>query len=533
MKWCSSLILLLLVAGCVAETDLRTAASPDRLTFIHLNDTYRIDAVEGGSAGGFGRVATLLRQRVAAGSDVRVLHGGDFLYPSLESQLWHGQQIIEAFNFIDQIAPMIVVAGNHEFDRRTPERLAEAVRASQFEWLGDNYRFVTGDDAVDNALRKAYIYAHKGKRVGIFALTLHADDGGNERDYVPVDKDYVGVAQRVIRGFEDAGVDLIIGLTHLHFWQDVEISKLRAEHPTFLFIVGGHEHEPQFQPGSATTAAIMKGASNARVIWQVDVAFPDGDAAIAGLERIAVDDTIESAADYDEIAGKWRAMLLEKFPFLTATIGYAAVPLDGREFAIREGETNWGNFVVDQMRRAFGQPVAELAFINSGTLRIDDFIVDEIRFEDIGRTFGFSSYLRYLTLTGSEFRAVLESGFRGNTPGLGHFPQVAGFRVCADRRRAEDDRIVSLQVPMDDGWAEIDPDRQYSVVVPDFLYRGGDGYRFPEHRKASRPGSELKYLVLDAVMAAQAQGRKVGAPIDPGNPRIVMLDAARDYCFPE
>ena len=532
MKRVTSVLLSLLVAGCVVAGTPQTAAVPDRLTFIHLNDTYRIDAVEGGSAGGFGRVATILRDRVAAGGDVRVLHGGDFLYPSLESQLWHGQQIIEAFNFIDRIAPMIVVAGNHEFDRRTPERLADAVRASEFEWLGDNYRFLTGDDAVNGALRQAYIYEHRGKRVGIFALTLHADDGGNARDYVPIDRDYVAVARKVIRGFEEAGVDLIVGLTHLHFWQDVEISKLRAEHPTFLFIAGGHEHEPQFQAGDETTAAIVKGASNARVIWQVDVAFPDGEATIAKLEQIAVDESIESAPDYDAIAGKWRSLLLEKFPFLTATIGYAAVPLDGREFAIREGETNWGNFVVDQMRRAFGQPHADLAFINSGTLRIDDFIVDEIRFEDIGRTFGFSSYLRYLTLSGREFRDVLEAGFRGNTPGLGHFPQVSGFRVCADRRRPENSRIVSLQVPTDRGWAEIDPDRDYSVVVPDFLYRGGDGYRFPEHREASRPGSELKYLVLDAVMAAQAQGKKVGAPVDPDNPRIVMLGDDGASCFP-
>ena len=531
MKWYTSLVLSSLVAGCVAAGDTQTAGSSDRLTFIHLNDTYRIDAVEGGSAGGFGRVATILRQRVAAGSDIRVLHGGDFLYPSLESQLWHGQQIIEAFNFISDIAPMIVVAGNHEFDRRTPERLADAVRASRFDWLGDNYRFVTGDIAVDGALHDAYVYEHNGKRVGIFALTLHADDGGNERDYAPVNKDYIGVARQVIQSFEEADVDLIVGLTHLHFWQDVAISKLRAEHPKFLFIVGGHEHEPQFQPGSATTAAIMKGASNARVIWQVDVSFADGAATIANLERIAVDSTIESAADYDEIAGKWRSLLLEKFPFLTATIGYAAVPLDGREFAIREGETNWGNFVVDQMRLAFGQPHAELAFINSGTLRIDDYIVDEIRFEDIGRTFGFSSYLRYLTLSGREFRAILEAGFRGNTPGLGHFPQVSGFRVCADRRRPEGSRIVSLQVPAAGGWTDIEPDREYSVVVPDFLYRGGDGYSFPKHRKASRPASELKYLVLDAVMAAQAQGRKVGAPVDPDNPRIIMLDSNGTGCF--
>ena len=82
-----------------------TTANGGGLTFIHLNDTYRIGAVESGAAGGFGRVLTVVREAQAEGRDVRILHGGDFLYPSLESQLWNGAQIVEAFNFMDAVAP--------------------------------------------------------------------------------------------------------------------------------------------------------------------------------------------------------------------------------------------------------------------------------------------------------------------------------------------------------------------------------------------------------------------------------------------
>lgn len=531
MKKYLLIALLFVLASCATGTPTASSGPDGRITFIHLNDTYRIDAVEGGKAGGFGRVVNILRMTKASGRDVRILHGGDFLYPSLESQLWHGQQMIEAFNFMDDIAPMLVVAGNHEFDRRTPEHLVNAVRASRFEWLGDNYGFETGDIDVDAALNKAYIYEHAGKRVGVFALTVHHDDGGNDRSYAPVDENYRDVAKRTIETLEARGVDVIIGLTHLHMWQDMEIATLKAKHPKFLFIAGGHEHEPQHSPGTAEAAAVFKGASNARAIWQIDVGFIGDRPKIADSAQITVGEQFESAADYDVISNKWRTQLMQKFPFLTAMIGYAAEPFDGREFSVREQETNWGNFVTDQMRRAFGKPDADLAFINSGTLRIDDFIVDEIRFEDIGRTFGFSSYLRYLTLSGAEFRNVLEAGYRGKTRGLGHFPQVSGFRVCADRSKPEGSRIVSLQVPVAGQWQEIVDDREYTVVVPDFLYGGGDGYRFPKHRKASRPGSELKYLVLDAIMAMQAQSKKVGAPVDPDRPRIVMLDTDRQQCF--
>jgi 5'-nucleotidase len=490
------------------------------ITFLHLNDTYRVGAVEDGGAGGFGRVVTLIRELQAEGRDVRILHGGDFLYPSLESQLWHGMQIVEAFNFMDALAPMYVVAGNHEFDPRTPDHLVDAVRASDFDWLGDNYRFETGEADVDRALHEQFMFEAAGRKIGIFALLLHADDGGNDRDYVPTDADYFGHAERAVEALDAAGADLVIGLTHLH-------------HPQFVFIVGGHEHEPEYSELRDDRAAVMKGASNARRIWRIDVSFDADGVPAIDARLLDLDETVLPDAEYARIEEKWRTRLLDRFPFLTARVGEAAVPLDAREVTVRNRESNWGNFVVDQMRGAFGEPDADLAFINSGTLRIDDYIAGDVAFEDIGRTFGFSSYLRYLSMTGAEFRTVLEAGYRGAGPSKGYFPQVSGFRVCVDRSQPEGARIVSLQVPEDNGWQEISAEREYGVVVPDFLYRGGDGYKFPSRIEASRPGSELVYLVLDAIINAQAEGRTIGEDVDPANPRIVILESAGDACWPE
>ncbi len=525
-------LLFIFLASLTASTaSTEDSAGTGGLTFIHLNDTYRIGAVESGNAGGFGRVVTIVRELQKQGRDVRLLHGGDFLYPSLESQLWDGEQMIDAMNFMDDVAPLYAVVGNHEFDRRTPQQLINAVRASRFDWLGDNYRFNTGADDVDAALKTAFVFEYAGRSVGVFALTLPPEEGGNERDYAPIDEDYIGNARRVIESFELQDVDLIIGLTHLHTWQDAELAKLKAKHPKFMFIGGGHEHEPTFAAPTASTAAIVKGASNARQIWQIDVTFSKEGRALVETSAIELGAAVERDAAYEKLASQWRGRLLEKFPFLTARIGEAAVPLDGREVTLRNTESNWGNFVTDQMRTAFGDTPADLAFINAGTLRIDDVISGDITFEDIGRTFGFSSYLRYLTVTGAEFRRILEAGYRGQGPGQGYFPQVSGFRVCVDRSRAEAQRIVSLQVPVDGAWQEIETDRDYELVVSDFLYRGGDGYDFPKNRPASKTGSELKYLVLDAIMVAQARGEKIGRPVDPAEPRIVILDDSGSSCF--
>jgi 5'-nucleotidase len=223
--------------------------------------------------------------------------------------------------------------------------------------------------------------------------------------------------------------------------------------------------------------------------------------------------------------------LLERFPFLTARVGMAAIEFNAREEVLRNKENAWGNFIADQMRTGFGNPATDFSFINSGTLRIDDTIDAEILFEDIGRTFGFSSFLRHITLTGAEFRQVMEAGYRGEGGSKGYFPQVSGFRVCVDRSLPDYSRIVSMQAPDGDGWSEIDTGKDYSVAVADFLYGGGDGYIFPQGRPVSRPGSELKYLVLDAILQAQAQGVAVGVEVDPTNPRFVELTEDRTECF--
>jgi 2',3'-cyclic-nucleotide 2'-phosphodiesterase (5'-nucleotidase family) len=522
--------LFVFLVACAATEPPQTGSTG--LTFVHLNDTYRVGAVEDGKAGGFSRVVSVIRDLKAEGKDVRVLHGGDFLYPSLESGLWNGEQMVDAFNFMDAIAPMYVVAGNHEFDPRSSDSLVAAVKASQFDWLGDNYAFASGDEAVDEALRSAFTFESNGKKIGIFSLSIHPDDGGNDRSYVPMQKDYAGVAKAVIQKLEDDGVDAIIGLTHLHMWQDVDLAKLRAEHPSFVFIVGGHEHEPEFRAITATSAAVMKGGSNARAIWSIDLEFDANSEPTITTNKIDLDETVALDKDYEVLATKWRTRLLETFPFLEARIGEAAVPLDGREVTVRNAESNWGTFIADQMRGAFGKPHTDLAFINGGTLRIDDIIHDEILFEHIGRTFGFSSYLRETTVTGVEFRQVMEAGYRGFGPSKGYFPQVSGFRVCVDRSRNEGDRIVSLQVPdNNNGWQEIVADETYSLIVPDFLYGGGDGYDIPKDRPASRPGSELVYRVLDAVINATAEGRKVGTAVDPDNPRYHELREGKVPCF--
>jgi len=520
------------MAACASNTQ-STASLSGGLTFIHVNDTYRVADVEDGTRGGFARVASVIREAQQQGRDVRVLHAGDLLSPSLESQIWFGGQMVKALNFIDELAPTYFVAGNHEFDIRERDLafFINALRSSQFEWLGDNYVLNTGDDAADHALHSAFMIRYSDVSIGIFALTLHPLDGGTRRDYVAYDRDYLAVAERVIEKFEAQGVTMIIGLTHLHMADDEQIAALRARHPTLAFIAGGHEHEAASRMQTDDSAAIFKGSSNARVIWRIDVDFDANGMPSINATALQMDTTVAKDTAYVELEDQWRAELLRLYPIIEAKVGEAAARFDASEEAVRNRESAWGNYIVDQARTAFGEPAANFAFINSGSMRIDDYVMGDINYEDIARTFGFSSNLRWLELSGAEFKILMEAGYVGE--GEGNFPQISGFRVCVDRRLPDRSRIVSLQVPVASGWEEIDTERKYSLVLPDFLYQNNDGYVIPEHLKlpGSRPGAELKYLVLDAIIKAQQLGQKVGTGVDPANPRFVALGAGRADCW--
>jgi 5'-nucleotidase len=530
-----SIVACVLLVACTQPANPPAVTDPAQapLTFLHLNDTYRVDAVEDQTRGGLARVATVIRELQAAGHDVRLSHGGDFLFPSLESQVWNGEQMVEALNYIDDLAHIYAVPGNHEFDSRDASVVSNAIQQSRFDWLGDNLVLNTGVQEADAKLQRNFIFETvSGHKVGIFAITLHAEDGGNDRDYIDIDDNYLATARRQLALLSEADTDLIIGVTHLDIWVDLEIAALKAEYPQFLWIVGGHEHEPENHPGDAQTAAVMKGASNARAIWRIDVEFgADGKAADMHAEMLALDEAVEMDSGYAPIAKKWHDQLLAMMPFIDARIGMAAVPLDGLETTVRNVESNWANFIVDQMRGGFGEPAADFAFINGGTLRLDDFIADDITYEDLARTFGFSSFMRHLVMSGADFKRLLENGYRGEGPSKGYFPQVSGFRVCFDRSRPDGERIVQLQRPSGDTWRDIEPQADYTLVVPDFLYGGGDGYDFSKAHSVSRPGSELKYLVLDAIMREQKEGRTIGSLVDAVNPRIAQLPAGEERCF--
>lgn len=489
-------------------------------TFVQLNDVYRIDAVDGGMAGGIGRVVTLVeRTRRASRTPVMVLHAGDFIAPSLESRYFQGLQMIDALDFLHARAPLLAVPGNHEFDERRPAMLAGAIAASDFAWLAGNLRLRTGDPAADRRLGADTVIEAGGMRIGVFTVTFL----DSPRDYVDEDRDYVESARRQIRALEARGVDAIVGLTHLDLSLDREIAALRREHPRLLWIAGGHEHFVVHQPLTDSTAEITKGDSNARRVWRVAVGRAGGAPALRA-EVAALDASVPVDPAYlAEVQEPWTARLRERVPFFDQVIGRSATRMDATEEVVRGEESAWGNWLADQMRTAFPTVPADVAVLNGGALRIDDSLEGEIRWEHLARTFGFPTRVGLLWLRGSDLRrTLLEQGVSGGR-GEGRFLQVSGVRFTFDRARPPGERVTSVEVGGEGRWAPLDDERVYVVAVPDYLFSGGDGYL--AHNRALLsvpPGADLRLLAFDALSAAYARGEAIAPRVEG---RITETDA--------
>jgi 5'-nucleotidase len=501
----SATALLLTAAGAAH------AQPPRSLTVLQLNDVYRIDAVENGHAGGIGRVVTLARQAKTAGTDVRVLHSGDAIAPSLESRYFAGLQMIDALNYLDAVAPLVFVPGNHEFDERRPAMVAGTIRASRFPWLAGNVAFATGDSAADRRVgRDTVIVTASGLRLGIFTLTFL----DSPRDYARPDSAFVDDAERMIRELEARGAEVIVGLTHLEHATDREVSHLRRRHPKFAWICGGHEHYRISDPLTDSTALITKGDSNARGIWRVTLTGGRRRAE-ARAEAVAVDSTIAVDPGYErEVTQVWAARLREKVPFLDQVIGRSATLMDATESTVRNAESAWGDWLADQMRTAFPTRPADIAVLNGGALRIDDQFGGTLRWEHLARSFGFPTRVALASLRGAEVREMFERSVSGGI-GEGRFLQVSGAKVRFDRSRPNGQRVLDVQVQRGQGWAPLADDSVYVVAVPDYMFGGGDGYTFAQRAVATvPPGPDVKLLAFEALTTLYARGEAIAPRVE-------------------
>lgn len=414
-------------------------------------------------AGGAVALSAALRtaQRECAPPDCEsvILDAGDLFTGTPASDWDGGRPTVQVVNRFDVAAGAL---GNHEFDFGQ-DTLRMRLRELRHAVLGANVRDATGQ--LPTWLRADTLVLRGGLRIGIVgAAGTHTPSTASRRkvgaltflDPVPV---YVERA----RALRARGAQVILFVLHDGGRCDRErscegggitvanrLAALGPDRPD-AFIMG-HAHvnlalDLEGMPAVEPTA-------NGRGIVLVDIPLAGGRARTE-IRSVAAADSVGADPVVDSIVRTSMARVMAQMESPVATL---ATPLR------RTGDQSpLGNLIADAVRVAGG---GDFGIWNNGGIRAD-LQAGPLRFGSVHEVTPFGNMLVRVRIRGRDLPAFLEPGLDRGRPNI----HVAGALVTYDPTRTGSRQITSVRLA--DG-RPIDPAREYTMIVSDFVWEGAD-----------------------------------------------------------
>ena len=493
--WLATLVLAVCTSDAVAQHDeLGTPRATAPLTILQINDVYSTVPVDG--AGGLARVAALERRLAAEGRTPIMMIAGDFLSSSVASTVFKGEQMIAALN---AAGLDFATLGNHEFDFGV-DLLIQRMREARWQWVVTNVLDKSTGQPIGGAV-PFVIRTFGPLKVGVIGLCLTSE--GMSRDRLERIQliDPAEATAQYLPELKKQQVDVIVALTHLTFAED---RALAERFPEIDVIVGGHEHYPITAVVNRTL--ISKAGTDAKFVARIDInRLPSGQ-----LERFYDLVPITSALPDEPVTAAVVDAYEKKLgKEMDTPVGQTRVALDGVAVRLRSGETNLGNLVADAMRAAAR---ADIAIINAGGHPRRPHPPAR---SDLAPGAPRDTPVRQRRVHRLSARPHRPRGAerRGLAPARGRGPVSADLRHDDAGERAGGSRRPRQRGP--DPGVPLDLDRLYTLAVPDYVLRGGDGYLMFEGLQVlagAETGPQIvtaleTYLASRGTVAPETEGR--------------------------
>ncbi len=514
--------------GCTTE-----GASPDltgvdvRLTLLHTADMhsrllpYEYDPIYTheelglnpalGPFGGIARIATILNEERARAQRVLYVDSGDVSQGAPVYNFFSGEAEMRA---LSQLAPDVVVVGNHEFDRGAENYAYQLASWGTYPALLANYDFRDSTDPWNNRLEELTqpwaIVDVQGLTVGFIGMgDLHSTVSIGEADN-SLDVDVTGVLWTVEQyaAILDPLVDLVVVVSHLGLSSDIEI----AQYSRYVdLILGGHLHiglKPPKIVNSETVpgkrVVICHSGAFAMFVGRLDLVIRDGEILSADYDLIPVDSRIPDDPDM--------TYLLEPYVVeMTRTVDLAEVigmigdtdgdgELDDEDYVLNRfgystGDSPLGNMVAHAMQTRHGVET-DFAVTNSLGIRTD-IQAGPLTREEMYNVLPFDNSITVMLLSGVEVQAMYDyATARSAGRGCSSQIQIAGSRFVmnCETGLAEDVTIggswTDCTTDDDCGASEICsagacgqpivPEGVYELATNDYIAGGGSGFKVLE-----------------------------------------------------
>jgi len=498
------------------------------LTLVHTNDTHaHLEPMELTLSGKKVRVGGVA-QRVAFFDRLRAgrrnllfLDAGDVFQGTLYFNQYRG--LADRY-FMHRMLYRVMALGNHEFDLG-PGPLADFLKGARFKVVSANVD-VSAEPRLKDLFAPYAVVQVGEERVGVIGLTTpDTKEIANPGPTVAFLDPYES-AQKAVYELLAKGVNKIVVLSHLGYGEDLKLARRLVGAQV---IVGGHSHtllgsfpHPELRPAGPYPTVVKNPEGKdvlvvqawewGKVVGLLEVTFaPTGE--LLAYKGQALLMTPEVAPE-DFFAKE--ALLAYAQPVMALmgqVIAEAKVDLVGERAIVRKRESNLGNLIADGMVWKTRGAGVQIALQNGGGIRAS-IPKGPITVGKVYEVLPFGNTLVVMDLKGKEILAALENGVSQWEQGAGRFLQVSGLRYAFDLARPAGSRVVRVEVKTEKGFAPLDLEATYRVVVNNFIANGGDGFTVLKEAQGYRVDtgfsdaeSFMDYLKELKVVEAQVEGR--------------------------
>lgn len=406
--------------------------------------------------------------------NVILVSGGDNYFGTIVSYDTKGAPVSDMFR---ELRVAFSAIGNHEFDWGH-KYFEEWQKDGNFSYLaaniidektGKNPSWVSSYKIVKiNGVKLAFIglstletvSATGAKDLAGLKITKPWDSAQYWIDYLKAGKDKEGIP------------DVIVALTHIPSVQDKTTGKISGEEINNLclktrgldIVISGHSHETVC--GKINRIFVIQAEGHGKKYGITKVVVDDITGKISKIEPKVCDVPVDVEILPENRGEKILAKYSDIEKKYSKVIGKTKTVLSYNRMTINALGVYMAKLIAESTN-------SQIAFINGGGIR-GGLERGNITVGDIFRISPFDNSLVTMKLSGKSIKAVMEHGL-DNHGGHRLCVQFYGLKVKFDSSKSVGERVVSITL---NNGQEIEMDKYYSVCVNDFMFSGGDGYKF-------------------------------------------------------
>jgi 5'-nucleotidase / UDP-sugar diphosphatase len=438
---------------------LARPAAESRIVIFHSNDVH-------GKIDNFAKVAAIIATEKKSGADVFYFCAGDNFTgnPVIDQYVPPGEPMLALLN---RLGLDLMCPGNHEFDIGQ-ENLKNFMARARFPFISANINAPAGSFP---QLRPSIVLrTRSGVKIAVFGL-IQIEAGNGLPSTHPDKVKGLAFTEPLAKALEmkklRAGSDLLIGLTHIGFDQDLLLAQ---QMPELDVIVGGHSHTRVDPAEIVNGVLIAQAGSDNKFLGKIELLVRNGRVIEKKGGLIDLKGPLAEDAEVKNMIDRFN-----QNPEFARVIAEAPLEISGKDAL--------GCLMTDAIRQVHN---LDVSFQNEGGIRLNR-LDKKITLKDIYTLDPFGNQVVEITMSSEEIRSLIRSSFsKGGELDL----QVSGLSYVIRTDGARQITDILLRNPDGTPLAE---NRKFKVGVSSYV---ASSYQFAHQD----PGRSLQSTTADALI---------------------------------